>query len=360
MTVANERLVELNLDPNEASGLVRISDSDLLDRYGWDRGFWCVLDEVDASECGVLLGHASEAALDDGWSSQRLRAHRRGHSAPVEDAEAVAAWDGFVYMLGSHHGHKSGPIRPDVQWVARFEESAVEGEAGQDPKVTLDVVHTQMLLHRFLNDALRDSGVDLLPMTDDMAAAFIDATIDELRNTPLEGRVRKGDWTVNIEGADFTSGGDLLLGLRFPIAADGMPLVVQLSNWQGLFAQPLELPTPTAVWQVDAIGKNGSLAGVRDLCVVEDTLHLVTGDLDSAGKGSIIREEYDGGTSTMSTHFTTPLKGRDGGRLGATFVREFPDQPRIEGIAADAGGRFYYVSDEDDFVALRSTPLLIG
>src|SRR5687768_4855542 len=103
MTTPDERLVELDLDPNEASGLVRIGEQPLLDTYGWDRGFWCVLDEVDVSECAVLLGHETGAELHEGWTSHRLRGTRRGHDGPVQDAEAVATWDGVVYMFGSHH-----------------------------------------------------------------------------------------------------------------------------------------------------------------------------------------------------------------------------------------------------------------
>ncbi len=362
MTAADreDQLVDLDLDPNEASGLQRMGSRDLLERYGWDLGLWSVLDEVDASECVVLLGHAAGAGLDEGWSSRRLRAERVGHDGPVQDAEAVATCNGTVYVFGSHHGHKGGPIRRKVQWVARFDEAAVTGAADDDPSVPLTVVHTELKLHRLLNDALIDSGLDLIPMTDEMKAAFIDATITKLRGAPDEGRVRAGDWTVNIEGADFTQGGELLLGLRFPVGVDGAPLIVQLSAWDALFDDPMRLPCVDAIWQVEAIGRNGSLAGVRDLCTFGDTLHVVTGDLDSAGKGSVIRQSYEGGTQTVSTHFCTELSGGAGGRVEAQYVREFADNPRIEGVAVDEDGRFFYVSDEDESVSLRSTPVLTG
>ena len=360
MTAKEDHVAELHLDPNEASGLQRVGSAALLERYGWDLGLWSVLDEVDASECVVLLGHRAGAEPHEGWTSRRLRGERVGHNGPVQDAEAVADWDGWVYVFGSHHGHKAGPIRRKVQWVARFEEVAVTGGADEEPSVPLTVVHTELQVHRLLNDALLDSDLDLMPMTDAMDRAFITATIDKLRGTPDEGRVRAGDWTVNIEGADFTDDGDLLLGLRFPIGADGSPLIVQLSGWDALFTDPMGLPTVEAIWQVEAIGRNGSLAGVRDLCTIGDQLHVVTGDLDSAGKGSIIREEYPEGAETVSTHFSTTLNERTGGRVSATYVREFADNPRIEGVAADADGRFFYVSDEDTSVSLRSTPLLGG
>jgi hypothetical protein len=46
------------------------------------------------------------------------------------------------------------------------------------------------------------------------------------------------------------------------------------------------------------------------------------------------------------------------GSLEAEFVREFPDLPRVEGIAIADGERFFYVTDEDEGVHLRLTRLL--
>ncbi len=358
---AAQRVVDLDLDPNEASGLLRVGDQALLQHFGWDRGFWSVLDEVDAAEAVVLLGHAADRAPNEAWTVERLRGRRTGTDDRVWDAEAVAAWDGWVYVFGSHHGGKSGPIFREVQWVARFAEgSVVSDDAAGVAGVEMNVAHTVFRLHRLLNDTLAGSGLELLPMKDATRHAFIDTTIDNLRGTDHDGLVLPHDWTVNIEGADFTSAGSLLLGLRFPTTADGRPLVVQLGRWEGLFDDPLTMPDVEAVWEVDAIGRHASLAGVRDLYVQGDELHLVTGDLDSAGKGSVIREDYPGGTETVSTHFVATLEGSAGGRVGARAVREFEDNPRIEGIAADDQGVFFYVSDEDEYISLRSTPLLAG
>lgn len=356
-----QHLADLDLSPNEASGLKRVGDTTVLEHFGWDRGFWAVLDDVDADDCVVLLGHAQDAPLEDGWSAHRLQGERSGTVEKVTDAEAVASWNGCVYIFGSHHGGKEGPIKDETQWVARFDEAAVVGsDAGGVPGVSLTMVHTRFRLHRLVNDMLANSGVDVIDMADSTRAAFIDQTIENLRGTDDEGKVRPGDWTINIEGADFTSDGDLLLGLRFPITADGRPLVVQLRGWEGLFDDPMALPELQAIWEVDAVGRNGSLAGVRDLYVDGDDLHVVSGDLDSAGKGSVIREDYEGGTSTVSTHFVATLANDKGGRVEARLVREFEDSPRIEGMAADADGRFFYVSDEDETISLRSTPVLTG
>jgi hypothetical protein len=360
-TPTEEHLADLDLSPNEASGLVRVHDEALLRHYGWDLGFWSVLDEVDVAECIVLLGHRAGDDLDAGWSAERLHAERHGSDGPAKDAEAVAFWDGSVDVIGSHHGGKEGPIRREEQWVARFDEAAVlaSRDAGV-PGATLTVVDTAFRLHRLLNDALRDCGLDVAPMTELIRQSFVTPTIDQLRGTAEEGRVRPDDWTVNIEGAEFTAAGEMLLGLRFPVAADGRPLIVQLRDWSRLFDEPMALPEVTAVWSVDAIGRNGSMAGVRDLCILDDDLHLVTGDLDSAGKGSVIREDFTGGNDTVATHFATALPSRGEPAPPVRVIKEFPEHPRIEGIAADGNGRFFYVSDEDEAIVVRSTPLLTG
>ena len=354
-----DHLADLSLDPNEASGLLRVGDQSLLDHFGWDLAFWSVLDEVDVSDCIVLIGHRDGEPLTSGWAPQRLPVDRRGHDAPAKDAEAVARFDGYVYVVGSHHGGKDGPIRREEQWVARFEESAVVGDPGAGvPGVVLDVVDTRFRLHRVLNDALRDCGVELVAMTDLLKRSFVDSCMEDVRGTPEEGLVAADDWTVNIEGAEFTPSGDMLLGLRFPVAADGRPLVVQVAGWTSLFEEPLGMPAVTGVWPIAAIGRDGSMAGVRDLCFVDDELHAITGDLDSAGKGSVIREDLPGGNDTVSTHFAMRMPTASEPAPPPRVIREFPDHPRIEGLAADGGGRFFYVSDEDEAIVVRTTPLL--
>ena len=49
--------MELNLHPNEASGLLTIGDEKLLGEHGWDLGFWAVLDEGEIEDCVAAVGH---------------------------------------------------------------------------------------------------------------------------------------------------------------------------------------------------------------------------------------------------------------------------------------------------------------
>ena len=49
--------MELNLHPNEASGLLAIGDEGLLGEHGWDLGFWACLDEDGIEDCVAAIGH---------------------------------------------------------------------------------------------------------------------------------------------------------------------------------------------------------------------------------------------------------------------------------------------------------------
>src|SRR5687768_9525999 len=158
------RIANLTLDPNEASGLLRVNDDSVLGRYGWDHAFWSVLDEVDIHEVIVLIGHEDGKPLDDGWSIQKAQAERRGGIGRMRDAESLSHSDGWVYIVGSHHGGKDGPIRRTHQWVARFREQVADGSADEPPQLDLQVADTAFRLHRTVNDGLRSSGLDLIAM----------------------------------------------------------------------------------------------------------------------------------------------------------------------------------------------------
>jgi hypothetical protein len=110
---------------------------------------------------------------------------------------------------------------------------------------------------------------------------------------------------------------------------------------------------------LDAVGREGDLAGVRDLTFVGNELHAVTGNVDSSNEGSLLIKDYPGGRNTVSTHWRATLpKGQSPGPLGAIPVREFPGLPRVEGVAGTEEGRFFYVVDEDEGVHLRLTRFL--
>lgn len=93
-------------------------------------------------------------------------------------------------------------------------------------------------------------------------------------------------------GAAFGDDGSLLLGLRFPTAADGRPLLVELDGIQRLFEPGGGVPEVRGFWMLDAVGRDGTMAGVRDLALHDGELHVVTGNIDAREKGSVLLEDY--------------------------------------------------------------------
>ena len=64
--------------------------------------------------------------------------------------------------------------------------------------------------------------------------------------------MREDDQPLNIEGCCFLADGTLLLGLRYPVTAEGHPLLVELVNIEAFFADPDVAPDLGAVWTLDA------------------------------------------------------------------------------------------------------------
>lgn len=360
--------MDLNLYPNEASGLLTIGNEGLLREHGWDIGFWAVLDEGKIEDCVAAIGHRTDAPEDEGWDIERLHARTSGGAGKTEDAEAITRDEstGFVYILGSHFGSKAGPLQPKRGFVARFREADV-GHVTQDPAMDVEISRRSFALHRLINDALKASGPDLIPLGPESYEALIAATIrrGKEKKKGWAGLVREGDYPINIEGAAFRASGTLLLGLRYPTTADGRPILIELEGIARLFEPGDELPEVRGFWTVDAIGKNGEIAGVRDLALLQtgedEELHLVTGNVDSRDKQSVLVRDYPGGRETVATHFRCALPpDANSGALEAEFVREFPSLPRVEGIAVTHEGRAFYVTDEDEGVHLRLTRLLSG
>ena len=358
--------LELNLHPNEASGLVTIENEALLEEHGWELAFWAVLDEGEIEDCVAVLGHRRGAAMDEGWDIERLNAEPSfaGDAGKTEDAEAITHHDGFIYILGSHFGSKAGPLQPKRGFVARFRETDVQNVM-DDPATGMEISRRSFALHRLINDALKENGPDLIPLGKQSYEAFIAKTIQrgEEENTKWAGLVREDDYPINIEGAAFRSNGTLLLGLRFPVSADGCPILIELEGIERLFEPDEELPEVKGFWVVDAVGRGGDIAGVRDLALLPsaegDELHLVTGNVDSRDKQSVLVQDYPGGRETVATHFRCTLPpDAHSGALKAEYIREFATLPRVEGIAITADDRFFYVTDEDEGVHLRLTRLL--
>lgn len=237
--------------------------------------------------------------------------------------------------------------------MARFRETEVR-HVLEPPAAPLAVARPPFLLHRLVNDALRDGGPDPVRLGPRSHQALIAATRARGRT-----EVRDDDLPLNVEGAAFRDDGTLLLGLRFPTAADGRPLLVELDGIQRLFEPGGGTPEVRGFWVLDAVGRDGTMAGVRDMALHDGELHVVTGNIDAREKGSVLLEDHPEGAHTMATHWRCALPGdRRAGHLVPERVREFPDLSAIEGIAVDAQDRSFYVSDEDEGVVVKHTHLI--
>ncbi len=338
------REVDVEIGPNEASGLCPIEDEDVLTRRGWAQGFWVVLDEVAVGDGTVAVGRAP----DGRWEAAPLPTTVAG--AGTEDGEDCVRVGPWIYIFGSHYGSKEGPLERERQFVARFREADA---LGPEP-VELEVTHTDFRLHRLLNDFLAESGVELWPLAAAAREALVERTAAELAGDDEDGLVEPRDAPLNIEGVAPAGNGAVLIGLRYPVTLEGHPLIIEVGGIARLFSGGL--PEPRRVWVLADIGNRWAPAGIRGLAAAAegDRIDVLTGNLDSTGKGSVLVDAHPEAGLARSAHFRfeIPAEG-DGGSLETSFVREFPGERRVEGVAVDRLGRTFYAIDEEARVDLR-------
>ncbi|GAA1700383.1 hypothetical protein GCM10009745_53990 [Kribbella yunnanensis] len=344
---------DLHLDPNEASDLCRVFGPDELARRGWERAFVTVLDEATAENSIALLAHAAGAPLDEGWTAVRIPADAGIHNGKTEDAEACASHDGYVYLVGSQFGKKRGPLNAKRSWIARVSEAEIARALDDGTPAELEVVRMRFGLHRAINDAL--AGLDLIPLGPLGQAAYVDATIaaGELKGKRWHGTLHATDHPVNIEAAEFTADGRLLLGLRYPVTADGHPILVELENVDELFADPDAVPRCGHAWVIPDAGSPEAPVGFRALDTRDGREYdAIVGDLDAIGKNATVLADHPEGAVAESEHIRFTLD--EDGPANTKVVHRFGDIRRVEGVAVDHAGHAHYVIDEEGHVALRT------
>ena len=333
----------LELDPNEASDLCRLQAPGLLERRGWDRAFLTVLDEAPAEECVAVLGHERDAEPGEGWKALRVQCTVEKGEGKTHDAEACARHEGWIYLLGSQYGGKKGPLDPGRSWIARATEDDLAAAVDGDEPALLELVRLRFGLHRAVNDAFRESPVEVIALGEKTRARFIDASVED-----GDGAVQPGDHPINVEGADFRADGRLLLGLRYPTSAGGDPLLVELEDVEALFEG--DSVRGSAVWTLEGVGSPDEPSGVRGL-------HADDGERFDAVTGDVDVDEHPEGEGSPSAHvrFTLPAEASGGGALtGVRTLHEFGDQRHVEGVADGGDGHVHYVIDRDGKVALRT------
>ncbi|HEX7183900.1 MAG TPA: DUF3616 domain-containing protein [Thermoanaerobaculia bacterium] len=343
-----ERDVVIDCPMNEASGLLAIQNRSILRSHGWSVAFWTCSDEARVEEALGVIGRRGSGE----WEVCRLDNVRATPGRKTEDCEGMARRDPYVYIFGSQYGAKDGPLEARRQFVARFNESAIRGKV-DEAKISLEIARGRFKIHRLINDALRDSGLDLIERGKREAK--------NIRKTRKRGkrkkkdwvsRVAKDDWPIDLEGVSFTPRGTLLLGLRYPVTRDGHPVFVEIDDVDSLFQDPPGDPKVLHVWVLENVGSPGRPRGVRALEELRGELHVITGSLDSAPEESQLIEDHSEGEKAESRHHRFRLP-RDGGiALRAERVQVLEDETKVEGLSIDGDGRFWYALD-DEKVRLR-------
>ncbi|MEU4479277.1 hypothetical protein AB0F68_14605 [Micromonospora sp. NPDC023966] len=339
------RLVEFVVAGNEASDLLPVRSPALLRAHGARRGFWTVLDEGPVEQCLALLLEQA----DGEWVAHHVAADAGPENGRTEDGEALAHHDGWVYVFGSHFGSKAGPLRPRRAFVARFrEDDAARGT------LPLHVVRNRFRLHRAINDALAAAPLAPLPPGDRVRQRFIVETLARgtARGKSWVSRLAEDDLPLNVEAAAFTPAGTVLLGLRFPVTAEGEPILVELAGVADMFGEPPGWPRAVGAYALTGVTPAGALTGFRAVTPTPDGGYAaVIGSIDAVGKGSVLLDDHPHGGAVTSRHVRFRHDVGPDARVAGKLVAELAPFHHVEGLA-ELDGRCYYVTDEDHRVAL--------
>lgn len=337
---------------SEASALLAIENRSVLDAQGWSQGFWTCGDEEPVEKALGALGRSRESGE---WEYCRVRGRAGVRRGKTEDCESLARLGSWVYVFGSQFGSKEGPVEPRRQFVARFDESRLCGPV-DDQQIEVEIVRGSFRLHRLLNDALVESGVELIAKGPREEACLEGARRrGKKKHKKWAARLDSNDRPLNVEGATFLPSGRLVLGLRYPVSRDGHPILVEIEAIDRLFLRHPKSPRVRRVWVLGNVGSAAEPRGVRGLENAGDDLHLITGNLDNAEVESALLADHPEGGLAMAQHHRFRLPDADGsraGRVDAELVASVGQETKIEGLSMDAEGRFLYVVD-DERIRLR-------
>ena len=303
----------------------------------WHEAYWTAIDEAPASECLGLVARVGPGAGE--WREKPVAVRLARGRRDTQDVEALARFNGCVYLIGSQYGGPGGPLEPKRSFLARFPEpTGVPSKA-----VRMEVVRDRFRLHRAINDALAASGLSLMPITEKASRDFILRThaLGRRQDKVWADRIVPGDLPLNIEGASFDAQGRLLLGLRFPVTASGQAIIVEIEEIEGAFRSTEWRPAVRAIRVLTGAGSRRAPVGVRDLELSGDDLHVLVGGIepelvDHAPQPSARAFEHRVGRWT---------RGAEAASLATRLVRRFRPGQRVEGLAGNGTGGFVYVAE---------------
>jgi len=318
------------------SALLRLGRA-VTDPKTWHEAYWTAIDEAPASECLAIVARIGPGAGE--WRIKPVAVRLDRGSRKTQDAEGLARFDGWVYLIGSHYGRPGGPLESRRSFLARFREPT--GAPAQ--AVRMEVVRDRFRLHRAINDALAVSRLPLARLSEKASRDFIrrTRTLGRRQHKAWADRILPGDLPLNIEGAAFDDRGGLVLGLRFPVTASGQPIIVELAELDGAFRSAGWWPVVRAIRVLTGAGSPRAPVGIRDLELSGADLHVLVGGIepelvDHAPQPSARSFQHRVG------HWT---KGAEASKLPTRLVRRFRPGQRVEGLAGDGAGGFAYVAE---------------
>lgn len=287
----------------------------ILAELGCDEAWWVCHDEGDLGSMVSLLA-APPHDDPERWSVSGIRLEADGPRRT--DAEAITRIDDTVFVIGSSFVGRSGVLDDRRAFIARFSEQDVSVADHSVKAQVLDLEST--LMDRVVN-ALADT--ELLPAKDDHVS-------------------------MNIEGAVVLDG-DLILGLRWPVASDGRPLLVRFLGAAGVLSDAdwsverlAELAVAVHVVNSGATKKRPE--GIRAMTSHGPTIHATVGQTE--------RDLVDGKAKPAAARHLRLDGGPDGLEIEATEIERFEGFRKVEALAPRSGGRWLYALDDEDAVVL--------
>ncbi|PYQ09366.1 MAG: hypothetical protein DMF83_03560 [Acidobacteria bacterium] len=318
------------------SALLRLGRA-VTDPETWHEAYWTAIDEAPASECLSIVARIGNGAGE--WRIEPVAVRQDRGSRKTQDVEALARFDGWVYLIGSQYGRPGGPLESRRSFLARFREP----EGAPKKAVRMEVVRDRFRLHRAINDALAASGLPLARLREKASRDFIRRThtLGRRRHKAWADRILPGDLPLNIEGAAFDDQGALLLGLRFPVTASGEPIIVELEEVDGAFRSPGWWPVVQAIRVLSGAGLPDAPMGIRDLELSGDELHVLVGGIDP----ELVDHAPPPSAHPFEHRVGRWTRGVERASLPTRLVRRFQRGQQVEGLAGDGAGGFAYVAE---------------
>lgn len=299
--------------------------------------YWTAIDEAPASECLSIVTRIGPGVGE--WRIKPVTVRLERGSRKTQDVEGLARFDGWVYLVGSQYGGPGGPLESRRSFLARFREPV-----GAPAKaIRMEVVRDRFRLHRAINDALAVSRLPLARISEKSSRDFIrrTRTLGRKKHKAWADRILPGDLPLNIEGAAFDPQGGLVLGLRFPVTAAGEPIVVEIEEVDGAFRSAGWSPVVRAIRVLTGAGSARAPAGIRDLELSGDDLHVLVGGIDP----ELVEDAPPPSARSFEHRIGRWTRGTGAGSLPTRLVRRFRPGQQVEGLAGDGAGGFAYVAE---------------